>query len=268
MVKHQKVAFILAATNHGTIILNRLDSQPLKTGDGIYGVGAEILERGGFEQKEVDEISALIQARRTHFGDGVIVIDCGANIGVHTIEWAKRMSDWGKVIAIEAQERIFYALAGNIALNNCFNARAIHAAAAETCGTMKISLPVYTMPANFGGLELRRSENSEFIGQILAENEQNLTEIPCISLDSLGLKRIDLIKIDVEGMELAVLAGSCSYLKHQRPIVVVEHTKTGVEHLFPIMKEFGYDLFQSGMNVICIHSNDPVHNNIFKQKIM
>src|SRR5260370_16749261 len=38
-----------------------------------------------------------------------------------TIEWAKRMTGWGSVLAIEAQERIYYALAGNIALNNCFN---------------------------------------------------------------------------------------------------------------------------------------------------
>ena len=44
------------------------------------------------------------------------------------------MTGWGIVIAIEAQERIYYALAGNLALNNCFNARAIHAAVSTAPG--------------------------------------------------------------------------------------------------------------------------------------
>jgi hypothetical protein len=48
--------------------------------------------------------------RRQYFKDGVVVIDCGANIGAHTIEWGKRMTGWGSVLAIEAQERIYYAL--------------------------------------------------------------------------------------------------------------------------------------------------------------
>ena len=47
----------------------------------------------------------------------------GANIGVHTVEWARHMYGWGNVIAIEAQERLYYSLCGNISLNNCLNVR-------------------------------------------------------------------------------------------------------------------------------------------------
>ena len=77
----------------------------------------------------------ILALRRRHYGEGVLAIDCGANIGVHTIEWAKAMTGWGSVLAIEAQERIYYALAGNIAINNCFNAFAIHAAVSSESGT-------------------------------------------------------------------------------------------------------------------------------------
>ena len=89
-----------------------------------YGVGHQILETAAFDPMEVKMVLDLLAMRRRHYGDGVLAIDCGANIGVHTIEWANRMHGWGRVIAIEAQERLFYALAGNIAINNCFNARA------------------------------------------------------------------------------------------------------------------------------------------------
>ena len=68
-----------------------------------------------------------LHRRRQYFGDGVVLVDCGANIGVHTVECAVEMTGWGSVLAIAAQERLYYALAGNIALNNCFNARALDA---------------------------------------------------------------------------------------------------------------------------------------------
>lgn len=98
----------------------------------------------------------VLDLRRQCYGDGVVAIDCGANCGVHTVEWAKHMTGWGVVVAIEAQERLYYALAGNIAVNNCFNARAIHAAASNTCGTMKMPVPNYLNPGSFGSLELKK----------------------------------------------------------------------------------------------------------------
>ena len=86
----------------------------------------------------------------------MVAIDCGANIGVHTVEWATAMTGWGSVVAIEAQERIYYALAGNIAINNCFNAIALHAAVSSETGIMQIPNPDYFTPSSFGSLELRQ----------------------------------------------------------------------------------------------------------------
>jgi FkbM family methyltransferase len=66
-----------------------------------------------------------------------LAIDCGANIGVQ----AKHMTDWGSVLAVETQERIYYALIGNIAINNCFNAVALNAAISDALGKLKIPGP-------------------------------------------------------------------------------------------------------------------------------
>ena len=117
----RKLAFVLASSNHGTLIVNRFDYRMVDQNRG-YGVGFQILETSSFDPGEVKLALDLLTLRRKHYGDGVIGIDCGANIGVHTIEWAKMMTGWGSVLSIEAQERIYYALAGNIAINNCFNA--------------------------------------------------------------------------------------------------------------------------------------------------
>ena len=251
----RKIGFVLAATEHGTMILNRFDYH--RTDNGTYGVGHVLLSNAIWQPGEIGSAVSLLAARRAHFGDGVMAIDCGANIGTHTLEWARSMTGWGSVIAIEAQERIFYALAGNIALNNCFNARAILAAVAATDGTLRVPTPDYLAPGSFGSLELKQSGANEFIGQPIDYSDAKLTEIRTLAIDSLGLARLDLIKIDVEGMELDVLAGAAQSIERCRPIILVEHLKTGRDALVAAFVPHGYHLYDQGPNVIAIHPTDP-----------
>jgi FkbM family methyltransferase len=251
----RRLGFVLAATEHGTVILNRFDYHD--TGQSRYGVGGELLDHAAYNAGEVGNAVALLGIRRLHFGNGVVAVDCGANIGVHTLEWARSMTGWGSVIAIEAQERIFYALAGNIALNNCFNARAILAAAAAADGTMRIPSPDYLTPGSFGSLELQRADSNEFIGQSIDYSEDRLTEIRTLAIDSLGLARLDLMKIDVERMELEVLAGARQTIARCLPIIIVEQLKTSHEALTAALEAHGYRLFYEAMNMFAIHPTDP-----------
>jgi FkbM family methyltransferase len=251
----RKAAFVLAATEHGTMIVNRFDHRMHDATHG-FGVGFEILEKGAYAPEEVDTALWLLSLRRQHFGDGVVALDCGANIGVHAVEWAKRVNGWGEVIAIEAQERVFYALAGNIAINNCLNARAIHAAVAARTGTMRIPTPDYLSPGSFGSLELRQSERTEFIGQPIDYSDAAAVEIRTITIDSLDLARIDLLKIDIEGMELEALEGAAASLAKCRPALIVESMKSDQTRLHAALQKHGYRLFASGINVLAIHSED------------
>ena len=256
-MKQQRIAFVLAATNQGTMILNRLDAQ---TGpDGVtYGVGIETLEHGTFEGGMSASMVQLLRARHQSIGGGVVALDCGANIGTLTVEWARAMHGWGQVIAIEAQERIFYALAGNIALNNCFNARAFNVAVGAQESSIRTWLPDYTIPANFGGLELRDDGPREDVGQRPGSGQGSFTQIRCVTLDSLGLERVDFIKIDVEGMEMDVLRGAKNCLA-QRPILCVEYIKTGWDNLASFLGDIGYQCRVLGRDMLAIHPEDPVH---------
>src|SRR5258708_31754440 len=191
----RKLAFVTAATDHGTFIVNRFD-QMIVGGNAGYGVGLQLLENAHYDPDEVKLLRRALDLRHQRYGDGGVAIDCGANVGVHTIEWAKHMTAWGAVLAIEAQERIHYALAGNIAINNCFNARAIHAAVSERAGTMKIPVLNYSATASFGSLELKPRNATEFIGQAIDYSESKMVDVPTVNLDSLNLARADLIKID------------------------------------------------------------------------
>ena len=90
----RKIGFVLTATEHGTMILNRFDGH--RTDNGAYGVGLQLLTNAVYEPFEIGHAVRLLAARRLHFGDGVVAIDCGANIGTHTLEWARSMTGWAR----------------------------------------------------------------------------------------------------------------------------------------------------------------------------
>ena len=257
----RKIAFVLASTDHGTLIVNRFDYRMVDASNG-FGVGFSLLETSSYEQQEGSLAMQLLTLRRQHFGDGVIAVDCGANIGVHTIEWAKGMTGWGFVVAIEPQERIYHALAGNIAINNCFNAHALHAAVGAENGSLRIPVPNYQVPSSFGSLELRQSDDNEFIGQAIDYSEQKLATVRLMTVDSLGLSRLDLLKIDVERMELEVLHGARTVLERFGPIIVVERVKVVQDQLTAVLASFGYEWFTLGQNLLAVHPSDPTRQAI------
>lgn len=69
-------------------------------------------------------------------------------------------------------------------------------------------------------------------------------EVPVRRLDDLGLTDIGLIKIDVEGHELAVLHGATKTLTQQRPVIVVEaeerHHPNSVAEITGLLQGLGY----------------------------
>jgi FkbM family methyltransferase len=258
------VAFCLVSSDHGPMIVNRFDYNHIFNGD-YYGVGAQILETGHYDPREVGMLKSLLLCRREHHGDGVVALDCGANIGVHSVEWAKMMRGWGRVVSVEAQERVFYALAGNLTLQNCLNARAIWAALDSECGELSFPEPDYTKQSSFGSFELRPRVGGEFIGQPVDYAKPTAT-VRAITIDSLELERVDLIKLDVEGMEVEALAGAKGTIERCKPILFIETIKSDKALISEALGGEGYRLLPHGMNTLAVHRDDPTMENIAVQK--
>lgn len=253
---HRPVAFVAVSTNHGTMLVNRHDYKLTPDGGGI-GVGYQVFNNSSCEQGEVDSALLFLMSRRQNFGDGVVAIDCGANIGTHTIEWAQCMHGWGQVIAIEAQERIFYALAGNITLNNCFNARAVWAAVGARKGQMQVPQPDYHLPSSFGSLEIIKRGTHEFIGQDIDYSDQATLTTQVMAIDDLGLERLDFVKIDIEGMEMDALKGARSSLVRFKPQLLIERIKSDEGKIRKVLEKLRYKVLPFGINLLAIHLSDP-----------
>jgi FkbM family methyltransferase len=164
-------------------------------------------------------------------GPGDVAVEFGANIGAHTVQLGRLVGPHGQVLAFEPQRVIFQLLCANLALNDVFNVRTFQAGAGAAAGAMIVPPVDYHHPdSNFGGLSL------------LANGEGEAVQI--IALDDFLLPALKLIKIDIEGMELAALQGARATITRHRPVLYVENDRAeNSAALISMIMELGYDLW-------------------------
>ena len=142
---------------------------------------------------------------------GSTVIDIGANIGLHTLRSAQLVGRTGLVIAIEPSSWAVRKLNRNLESNPELKPRvAIQQFALGE--TPQLSVPI--------GFQSSYPLNGR---KILT---QEITDI--VTLDQVAknhsLTNLSVIKIDVDGLELAVLRGAARTLTQCRPTLICEFT--------------------------------------------
>jgi FkbM family methyltransferase len=250
--------FVLAATGHGPMIVSVNDYRPATESEPeAAGEGVQLLRSSLAEADLVDLALDLVSLKARHAGPGVVALDGGAGVGVHTVEWARHMTGWGKVVGFEPQERLYYALCGNIALNNVLNAGAVNAALGGMNGFIDTPVLDQTRPALFGQLELRRSGRGQPIGQEVRHDEPGGYTVNLLTVDNLECERLDLAKLDLNGMELEALRGAGATLERCRPILLLAADKSRPGALEEVLKAANYAVFPAGRHLLAAHTEDP-----------
>jgi FkbM family methyltransferase len=138
-------------------------------------------------------VGGLLQ-RRLKPGD--VVIDVGANIGYMTLLAASLVGRTGRVISIEAADATFQKLKANVERNAFGWVRVIHGAVTSEPGTVKL---------------FHSPESNTGMTSIMKDFGHGAEEVRGGPLDLWvsddDLRRVRLIKIDVEGAEIGVLEG-------------------------------------------------------------
>jgi FkbM family methyltransferase len=144
---------------------------------------------------------------------GDTVIDAGANIGTHSVALAQLVGKHGCVHAFEPLPFSFGLLEANVAENGLPWVRCHPTCVGAASGTVAYPL-----------VSARHVNNLGSVGLYVKELWENCPTIerPIISIDSMALRRIDFIKIDVEGHELEVLDGAMTTIAAKRPAIFVE----------------------------------------------
>lgn len=188
---------------------------PMMVNDQDVYIGRSLIKYGEFSPGETAVFQQLIQPSMT-------IVDVGANIGAHTIAFAKMTGPEGLVYAFEPQRLVFQMLCANVALNHLNNVFC-QQQAVGTPGWVGMASPDPNAENNFGGMGLADLKGNEPVEVVRLET-------PC-----------HFLKIDVEGMEREVLEGSADMIRKSLPILYVENDRLEKSHaLIDCVYDLGY----------------------------
>lgn len=193
---------------------------------------------GSHERKTEDLVHKLIS-------QGATVLDVGANIGVYTMLAAKRSGVSGKVISLEPIPQTFQQLSESLRLNGYANVLVYNVAAWEQNRQLEMFCS--------------ETENVGSYGVDIKKGKQSGISVQAVRIDDfmsqLGILRVDLIKIDVEGAELSVLKGAIETVRRHRPILVLEidpNLMSRYDHkvgdIWMYLKALSYECYAVGEN--------------------
>lgn len=152
---------------------------------------------------------------------GSTFIDVGANLGIYTLVASRLVGNSGRVIAFEPSMQSFPLLQKNAALNDLTNICALPAALSEKAGTVRL----YQAPCCPSGNSLAHHPSfPESFEYVVTETlDDVLRRIPA--------RRVDVIKMDVQGAEELVLRGARRVVASTNPVIIFEFWPDGASLL-------------------------------------
>ncbi len=167
-----------------------------------FGIASIYLQRRYYEP--------LLEFGHTLISPSETVVDGGASQGIYTCAFAAKVGPSGRVYAFEPLAYAVECLRNNVALNGFGNVGVFEGALAEKAGTSFIDMtrgPAYaSIVHDFG--------------------HGSGTEVATFAIDELRrdgqLGKLDFIKLDVEGAELAALKGARETIGQDKPRLCVE----------------------------------------------
>jgi FkbM family methyltransferase len=163
---------------------------------------------------------------------GSVFWDVGANAGFFTVLGGRLVGNTGKVIAFEPFPESANSIREQVALNEL----------SEVCEVVEAAVT-----SEVGKAKLLTTDHNA-THRLDPEGE---TEVGALSLDSMlggdsGLKTPDLIKVDVEGAELEVLAGAGRLIESGTSWLIEAHGLEIENRIREILSQKGYSVTEIG----------------------
>ena len=190
--------------------------------------------------------------------NNILCIDVGAFIGVISLAMAQKIKNKGFIISFEPFKKNYQRLIDNIYLNSNKNIFPFNTAISNKEGFCKLS------EGNVGA-------GSEFIVKNendLSSNYENAMQTTLDNFTSAyNIKKINLLKIDAEGMDENVLYGSENLLQNNMiDYMIIEYIQgeQSSENVLNILSSHKYDTFyivRNGKNIVSDISNYPYNSH-------
>lgn len=220
-------------------LTNLVDETPIFINTNDFGCPMNFLEGGRYEEENLRVLQSFVTDRS-------VFLDIGANLGYFTLQIAPRLSRGGKVHAFEPHPKVFDLFNRSVFLNG-------HASFVETHN--------FCLSDHHGPIELQYPIGHLGGGHISsggADGSNTLVKSEMKTLDAVVGPDFscDLVKIDVEGHELAVLRGMRRTLENSPSIKILLEklsANSGIEtETKAYFDEFGLALYGVGANATLI----------------
>ncbi len=195
-------------------------------------------------------IKNLIILQSFFSGNKIFVVDVGANIGLYTTFLGSVISPDSKILSFEPNEAMRERLKKNLQLNNINNVEVFPYAVGEKKEKLHLHFPSRWLPLSF----FNSGEASLIPGK---KQYKKSIEIEVVPLHDIvpETAKIDLIKIDVEGVEDKVLYPYLNNLSTEKlpRYILLEHIHTDnwTYDLLGKLDELGYEKdFSTGGNTL------------------
>lgn len=209
----------------------------------------------------VVNLSAMFLDHYLRIDDPGCVLDIGSNVGSFCVPLAKRYPQF-TFHAFEPQRIVFYQLCSNILLNRCDNVFAKNFGLSYEPDSFYIQLPDYSTELNVGAFSLDDEVRENGYECTTGGNTELIS---VIKLDSMDLNDIKLIKIDVEGLELAVLVGAKNTIERNGFPPILFEAWANKEWFLPRRQELlsyveslGYEITNIGQDNVAQHSSNKI----------
>jgi FkbM family methyltransferase len=168
----------------------------------------EILIEGLYEKLVIKGMCQLVKNK------ACVVLDIGANIGNHSMYFAREFQE---VVAFEPSERNTWIFKANLELNNFANVRLIPKGLSDSAGFVELGNDTNKLDTNNGFASNAQLAASKLTSKMI-EIGIGDKEIEALELTP----NIGMIKIDVEGLEPNVIRGLGKTISAHKPIIFWE----------------------------------------------
>jgi FkbM family methyltransferase len=158
------------------------------------------------ERYEADLVRRLL-------ADDEVFWDVGANVGYFTLVAATALAHRGRIVAFEPGKNAYLRLAENLALNPYRNIRTFPVAVTDREGQAVLHLAGDIADSSASLYPAGQAQTGQEVCRTVALDQ---------FLQSEGLRPPDLIKLDAEGAELAVLMGARGLINDSPPLWLME----------------------------------------------
>lgn len=183
-----------------------------------------------------------------------VICDVGAYIGYHTTLFSKLSDPQGKIFSFEPQPYHYKLLLKNIKLNKLENVSPLKTAISNRTGFGKVYMP----DANSPDSRIYRVERER--------ERESTSKIKLGTLDDLlkNEKRVDLIKVDVQGWEERVIIGARkTILRNPKLVLIIEFWPKGLNEAGTDPLKFLSYIRNMGFNIYSINEFDGNLEKVF-----